>query len=125
MSNTKIGNHLDKKLNSFSFINKINPLCNSEGGLLLSNCEFEERRWSWSKNELCSLCKGQKRVLFKQLLNGRRHSIYNRPDSTLLASLIMRYIPFLPGWSGAEIKCTVHVSLPKMAHEQIGFVIAK
>ena len=32
-------------------------------------------------------------------------------DSKLLASLMQSYICFLPDWSGAEIKFTVHVAL--------------
>ena len=34
-------------------------------------------------------------------------------DSKLLASLMQWYIYFLPDWSWAEIKCTVHVALLK------------
>ena len=34
-------------------------------------------------------------------------------DGKLLASLMYWYIHFLPGFSGAEIKYTVHVTLPK------------
>ena len=30
--------------------------------------------------------------------------------------------PFLPGWSGAEIKCTVHVALPKWPINQFNLV---
>ena len=41
------------------------------------------------------------------------NSQYKYQDSQLLASLMQLYIRFLPGWSGAEIKCTVNVSLPK------------
>ena len=71
-----------EKIDRESLQKENQPIAYSEGGLLLSNCEFEERRWSWTKNELCSLCKGQKRVLFKQLLNGPSHSIYNRTVSS-------------------------------------------
>ena len=31
------------------------------------------------------------------------------------------YIRFLPGWSGAEIKNTVHVALPKSRHSGYSF----
>ena len=34
-------------------------------------------------------------------------------DSKLSASFMQCYICFLPGWSEAEMKCTVHVDLPK------------
>ena len=29
------------------------------------------------------------------------------------------YICFLPGWSWAEIKCTVHIALPQTAHKLV------
>ena len=37
-------------------------------------------------------------------------AVYIYKDSKLLASLMQWYICFLPSWSGAEIKCTVHVT---------------
>ena len=39
--------------------------------------------------------------------------IYIYQDSKLLASFIQWYNHFPPGGYGAEIKCTVHVALPK------------
>ena len=39
--------------------------------------------------------------------------ILNRTVSSLLLLGMWSYILFLHGWSGAEIKCTVHVALPK------------
>ena len=44
-------------------------------------------------------------------------TIYNQ-DSKLLASLIQWHVCFLAGWSGAEIKCTVHVALTKRSINQ-------
>ena len=40
-------------------------------------------------------------------------SQYIYKNSKLAASLMKWYIRFLPGWSEAEIKCIVHVALPK------------
>ena len=38
----------------------------------------------------------------------------SRPDyERFYSSGTLKYTCFLPGWSGAEIKCTVHVALPK------------
>ena len=34
-------------------------------------------------------------------------------ESKLLVFLMLWYIRFLAGWSGAEIKCTVHAALTK------------
>ena len=31
----------------------------------------------------------------------------------VFVSLMKGYICFLPGWSGAEVKCSVHFTLPK------------
>ena len=41
------------------------------------------------------------------------YGVKSQYDSKLLASLNKWYICFFPWWSAAEIKCTVHVSLPK------------
>ena len=48
------------------------------------------------------------------------HTIYL--DSKLLAFLMQWYIHFLPGWSRAEIKCTVHVALSKWPINQLKLV---
>ena len=44
-------------------------------------------------------------------------------DSNLLAFLMQRYIRFLPGWSEAEFKCTVHVDLLKCPLNQFKTVM--
>ena len=35
----------------------------------------------------------------------------------------VKYTCFLPGWSGAEIKCNVHVALPKRPINQIKLLL--
>ena len=40
-------------------------------------------------------------------------SQYIYQNSKLFFSLMQWYINFLPDWCGAEIKCTVHLALPK------------
>ena len=49
-------------------------------------------------------------------------SQYIYQDSKLLASLMQWKICFLPGWSGKEIKCTMHVALPKRPMNQFNLV---
>ena len=44
---------------------------------------------------------------------GQKRTIYIRTTYRLLASLMQWYICFLSGRSGAEIKFTLHVALPK------------
>ena len=38
---------------------------------------------------------------------------YRYSDNKLLASLMQWYICSFAGWSGAEIKCTIHLAMPK------------
>ena len=42
-----------------------------------------------------------------------------------LSFFMQWYIRFLPGWSGAEIKCTVYVALPKTAYKLVLTGLAK
>ena len=50
---------------------------------------------------------------------GLIHSIYFRTVSSQFFNLVQCYIRILPGWSGAEIECTVHVALPKLPINQL------
>ena len=47
----------------------------------------------------------------------QRNSQYQ--GSRLLATLQLWYIHFRSGWSGVEIKCTVHVALPQTTHKLV------
>ena len=49
----------------------------------------------------------------------RKHSMYIRTVHKLLAFLMQWYIRTLPGWSGAEIKCTVNVFSAQTAHKLV------
>ena len=85
------------------------------GRINLSMCETQKQK----KNQTSA---GRK---FKIVQLAQYTSIYIYQDSKLLASLMYWYICFPLGWSGAEIKCTVHVALPKRPINQFNLVASR
>ena len=63
-------------------------------------------------------------LMARNFAHSSLHSIYIiRTISSYLAAFQLWYIRILPCWSGAEIKCTVHVFLPKLPINQIKTVM--